>query len=82
MPKPKKPRLPKYTTRPCATLGTLFLDVYRDGKLFASEVPSDIALWCVLQPHIFLGNVGADVTKLRTWVLEQEYQRLSGRPLP
>lgn len=70
--------LPVYTVEECATLGTYFRDIHRDGELFARELPSDIAEWAVAHPEVFLGSPGADVAKLRTWVLEHEYQRARG----
>ena len=66
--------LPKYEIRECATLGTYFCDIYEDGELFAREVPREVAEWAVKEhPEVFLGNVGADVAKMRTWALERDY---------
>jgi hypothetical protein len=72
-------KLPRYTVRDCATLGMHFRDLYRDGELFAREVPAAVALWAVSHPEIFGGAVGADAPKLRARVLEQEYARFGSR---
>jgi hypothetical protein len=73
---------PVYEVRECATLGTYFRDIYEDGELFAMEIPTEVAEWAVGNPQIFLGNAGASIQKLRTWIIENEYKSFTGKPLP
>lgn len=66
----------KWEVRECATLGTLFADIYCDGELFAREISRKLAEKFCAEPWMF-GGVHADVPKLRTWILENEYIRFA-----
>jgi hypothetical protein len=72
---PRKPKLDKYESRECATLGTNFRDVYKNGKLFAIQVDKNAAAWFCKHPWAFTGSVSASIEKLRCWMMEQEYLR-------
>lgn len=61
----------KYEVRECATLGTLFADVYCDGKLFARELSREIAEDFCKEPWMY-GRAHIDVPKMRTYMIEQE----------
>lgn len=55
--------------RECATLGTDFVDVYRAGKLFASELSRPVAeTFCKFSDYY--PNAFADEAELRTWIIE------------
>lgn len=73
---------PVYEARECETLGTYFRDLWVNGIIFAREVPTEVAEWAITNPQIFNGSVGVDITKLRTWILENEYVRSTSKPLP
>lgn len=72
---PPPVKLPKYTSRKCSTLGTYFRDVYKDGKLFAVQVPKEVAHFFTRRPYLFHGNVEASIQKFRTWQMEAEYRQ-------
>ena len=68
----------KFEVRECATLGTLFADVYADGVLFARELPRELAERFVKDPLWFGGNPFVDTPKLRTWAMRKR-NRTCGR---
>ena len=51
-----------YVAVECATLGTNFRDIEKDGELWAREVPTELAELFVSDDWQF-GNVKADVPK-------------------
>lgn len=73
----------EFELRECANLGTNFVDVYRNGVLFARELSRPVAETFCQFPHYY-PNAMADVEKLRTWMIEQwddkVQKQLKGRP--
>jgi hypothetical protein len=67
----KSPWEGKWEVRECATLGTLFADVYRNGRLWARELDRRLAEYFVKQPDMF-GRVYIDLPKMRTYMIESE----------
>lgn len=64
------PRPMVLEVRECATLGTLFADVYLNGELFAREVSRTVAETFVKFPGAYT-NAFIDVEKLRAMNLEK-----------
>lgn len=58
-----------FEIRECATLGTNFADVYRNGKLFAMELSRPVAESFV-KYYDYYPNALAPEAKLRTWAIE------------
>lgn len=65
----------KYDLRDCATLGTLWCDIYRNDELFLRELPREIGEAFLKCPFIFPGAF-IDAPRLRThWIERDEYIR-------
>lgn len=64
------PRPMTLEVRECATLGTLFADVYLNDVLFLREISRKVAECFVQQPWRY-PNAFSDEAKLRTWMVEQ-----------
>lgn len=65
----------KYDLRDCATLGTLWCDIYRNDELFLRELPRELGEAFIKYPFMFPGAF-IDAPRLRTfWIERDEYIR-------
>lgn len=61
--------------RECATLGTLFADVYIDGELFIQELDREVAERFANNPSLY-SMAFSEVPKIRLWLLEYFYRKV------
>lgn len=81
MPETQKPLVCKsiygtFESRECQTIGTNFRDIWRDGKLWASEVDKDVATFFITHPEKHGGNSFCSDDTLRRDALEREFSAI------